>query len=527
MRHDGDVMFIHFLNDQILRRYGLDSRIPRSRLVHQLRRMLYCAVTFSHEPLTIPTVDLVQSPIIKEFLPSLRELDGVGLVDFVGSTNNVEELLSRKKVHFKGTGLHGEWSDPATESAIIPFSGSLSVRTRNTTLSIKQEWARDVENLAGDREQKEYVIRNCFGAQQLDQARLLLPNRSQRTKFIDSAIGLPDRLGDHAFLWQVVKVVGAFPAWDDAMSRGSFEMALAHYWVKSHVDEYSTAIIGRDRGVGWIDCGLRWAGGRAMLDMVALERVLIWLNLQRLLDVREMDELLSLKFDTEAVIAISNIATAWAQVCLGGADADVMLTGLRPVAARAREVVQRARSWPHARQMIFSLIVDEALETTRPVEPAESKPRGVSLEGGFKRKGRVFMGHGRSLVWLQLRDFLRDRLSCDWEEFNRVPVAGLTVVDRISRMLDSSDFAFLILTAEDEVKDGSVQARQNVIHELGLFQGRLGFDRAIVLLEEGCSDFSNIAGLQVLRFPTGRISAVFEDVRVILEERLWRPRTWS
>jgi hypothetical protein len=32
-------------------------------------------------------------------------------------------------------------------------------------------------------------------------------------------------------------------------------------------------------------------------------------------------------------------------------------------------------------------------------------------------------------------------------------------------------------------------------HEVGLFQGRLGFEKAIVLLEDGCEEFSNIKGL--------------------------------
>jgi hypothetical protein len=40
-----------------------------------------------------------------------------------------------------------------------------------------------------------------------------------------------------------------------------------------------------------------------------------------------------------------------------------------------------------------------------------------------------------------------------------------------------------------------------------LFQGRLGFDRATVLLEEGCEKFSNIHGLGRIRFPKGNISA--------------------
>jgi predicted nucleotide-binding protein len=60
-------------------------------------------------------------------------------------------------------------------------------------------------------------------------------------------------------------------------------------------------------------------------------------------------------------------------------------------------------------------------------------------------------------------------------------------------------------------------ARDNVIHEVGLFQGRLGFERAIVLLEESCEEFSNITGLSQLRYPTGRISAIFEKLRAVLE----------
>ncbi|WHZ30081.1 MAG: hypothetical protein OJF51_004883 [Nitrospira sp.] len=84
-------------------------------------------------------------------------------------------------------------------------------------------------------------------------------------------------------------------------------------------------------------------------------------------------------------------------------------------------------------------------------------------------------------------------------------------------MLSQATFAFLVMTAEEEHADSTVHARPNVIHEVGLFQGRLGFPRAIVLLEEGCSDFSNIIGLSQIRFPSGDIQARFEDCRRVLE----------
>lgn len=130
---------------------------------------------------------------------------------------------------------------------------------------------------------------------------------------------------------------------------------------------------------------------------------------------------------------------------------------------------------------------------------------------------RVFIGHGRSLLWRELKDFVSDRINLPYDEFNRVPVAGTTNVDRLSEMMDNAAVAFLVLTAEDERSDGTQVARQNVVHEAGLFQGRLGFSRAVVMLEEGCEPFSNIDGLGQLRFPAGRISALFEDVRRVLE----------
>ena len=130
---------------------------------------------------------------------------------------------------------------------------------------------------------------------------------------------------------------------------------------------------------------------------------------------------------------------------------------------------------------------------------------------------RVFIGHGGSPLWRELKDFVQDRVAIPWDEFNRVPIAGVTNITRLAEMLDTAAIAFLVFTAEDEQADGSTVARQNVVHEAGLFQGRLGFARAIVLLEEGCEEFSNIEGLGQIRFPKGNIVAAFEEVRRVLE----------
>jgi hypothetical protein len=140
-----------------------------------------------------------------------------------------------------------------------------------------------------------------------------------------------------------------------------------------------------------------------------------------------------------------------------------------------------------------------------------SQPKVTAKSGA-----RIFIGHGRSPAWRELQAFLENRLALPTEEFNRVSPAGIATANRLEEMLDNSAMAFLVLTAEDEHGD-KLAARQNVIHEAGLFQGRLGFKRAIILREENCEEFSNIHGLGQLQFPAGRLPAVFEEVRQVLE----------
>jgi len=130
---------------------------------------------------------------------------------------------------------------------------------------------------------------------------------------------------------------------------------------------------------------------------------------------------------------------------------------------------------------------------------------------------KIFIGHGASLVWLQLKVFLNDHLHLPCDEFNLEPVAGITTAARIETMLAQAGFAFVVMTAEEKHADGLVYARPNVIHESGLFQGKLGNPRAIILVEDGCSVFSNIEGLTQIRFPHNNLESAFQKIRGVLK----------
>ncbi|TFZ54924.1 hypothetical protein E4V01_24300 [Methylorubrum sp. Q1] len=191
--------------------------------------------------------------------------------------------------------------------------------------------------------------------------------------------------------------------------------------------------------------------------------------------------------------------------------------------ADTRALSQGIRVAPH--QAVLAEVSGlDAPATTAKVVAGLARQAGSHLTRAARRSRKdqlvgtnVFIGHGRAPAWRVLKDFVKDRLGLPYDEFNRVPVAGITNIARLSEMLEAAAVALIILTAEDEQADGKLQARMNVIHEVGLFQGRLGFTKAIVVLEEGCEEFSNIQGLGQIRFPRGNIAAAFEEIRLVLE----------
>jgi hypothetical protein len=164
----------------------------------------------------------------------------------------------------------------------------------------------------------------------------------------------------------------------------------------------------------------------------------------------------------------------------------------------------------HGTRVVVSLPNREAIQNIHSVfedtyQASKQPPPPV-------RRPRVFIGHGRNTLWRELKDHLHEQHGYEVEAYEIGARAGHTIRDILDEMLKKSSFALLVMTGEDETAEGTLHPRLNVVHESGLFQGRLGFHRAIVLLEEGAEEFGNIAGIQQLRFSKGNIKEIFGDV---------------
>lgn len=128
----------------------------------------------------------------------------------------------------------------------------------------------------------------------------------------------------------------------------------------------------------------------------------------------------------------------------------------------------------------------------------------------------IFIGHGRDMAWRDLKDHLHDKHFFAVEAYEVGSRAGHTIRDIVEEMADKSSFALLVLSKEDEQQSGEYRARQNVIHEAGVFQGKLGFSRAVLLVENGVELPSNLQGVQYIPYSSGGIRETFGDVLALL-----------
>lgn len=129
----------------------------------------------------------------------------------------------------------------------------------------------------------------------------------------------------------------------------------------------------------------------------------------------------------------------------------------------------------------------------------------------------IFIGHGRSKLWARLKIYLEDELHLATISYESESRIGESIVPILEKMLEQASFAVLVLTAEDETSEGSKRARQNVIHEAGLFQGRLGFKKAVLLKQEGLEGFTNVDGLQYIGFKGHNVEQSFYELQRVLK----------
>ncbi len=137
---------------------------------------------------------------------------------------------------------------------------------------------------------------------------------------------------------------------------------------------------------------------------------------------------------------------------------------------------------------------------------------------------RVFISHGRAQDWREIQAYIERDAKIPTLELEQQPDEGRTAQHKLFDEANKCSFAVVVMTEEDMDAAGITRARENLIHEIGYFQGRYGTNGICLLHEEGTSIPSNIAGVVYAPFTRGNIGATLVALRRELD-RFYGPRS--
>lgn len=120
---------------------------------------------------------------------------------------------------------------------------------------------------------------------------------------------------------------------------------------------------------------------------------------------------------------------------------------------------------------------------------------------------RVFISHGRSNDWRVVQPFIEKDVGFPTVELAQEPNLGRTLIEKLIDNADRCDSAVIVMTGDDVANEDETRVRENVMHEIGFFQGRYGRNVVILLHEEGVNVPNNLAGVAYIPFPKDNIGA--------------------
>lgn len=138
-------------------------------------------------------------------------------------------------------------------------------------------------------------------------------------------------------------------------------------------------------------------------------------------------------------------------------------------------------------------------------------------EEALRQKQNVFIIHGSDEAkWRELKSLLQSELRLNPIILQEQPDFGNTLIEKFEHYAVTCAYAIAIFTPDDEVIDKNgeqyLQARPNVIYELGWFCGRLGRKGVMLLLKEGTNIFSDFGGIIQKRF-SKNVSEKLTEIR--------------
>lgn len=269
LNQHNNIIFVHFINDQIMNIYKIEERFSRQEIIDTFRKTFKYLTLLNHS-LYIPTIDIIQSTYFSKMQHFLQKYIDEGIIKFVGAELSSDDIIESKYRHYKGTQLHNTWFDTDTYSKLNALSGSFIRKNFSTTSDITSKW----NSIITDIDNSNFASANNFDTKIIMHSHKSLKGDVTQAQFINELSKVKEKLGEHAFLWSIVKDTNILNFQLGKRDNESLEFVLASLWLQSYIDEYQCKVISLLPRLGNIDCNLSYNFDDYLINLEDFERIL-------------------------------------------------------------------------------------------------------------------------------------------------------------------------------------------------------------------------------------------------------------
>lgn len=287
----GNIIFIHFINDQIINIYKIGERFSEDEIIESLNKTFKYLVLSNDSLIYIPTVDIIQSIYFNKIFYFLKKYIDEGIIKFVGAELSSKDIIESKYKHFKGTSIHTKWFDADTYTKIDTLSSSFVRKNFSTTNDMLSKW----NNIITSIDNNSFASVNNFDSKIIINSHGCLQDNITQSKFINQLSTLKEKLGEHAFLWSVVQDTNMFNFNLTKRGNDSIEFVLASLWLQSYINEYECKVVSLLPILGNMDCNLSHNFNNYLINLESFEKRLKQLYLYDLIIDLSEDEIILLK----------------------------------------------------------------------------------------------------------------------------------------------------------------------------------------------------------------------------------------
>jgi predicted nucleotide-binding protein len=147
-----------------------------------------------------------------------------------------------------------------------------------------------------------------------------------------------------------------------------------------------------------------------------------------------------------------------------------------------------------------------------------AQPPGISVPS---RSKRIFIVHGHDNEPKEAVARFLSSLGYEPVILHEQANKGRTIIQKFREEASDVGFAIVLMSADDQMADGKLRARQNVILELGFFLGKLGPDRVAAIVKGQVERPSDFDGVVYISFNEGWKVAVAKELQAAGYEIDW------